>query len=454
MSIFPRQTQGKHLRVGPARVTASVAALVAAAVLVLLAPVGAPAATVTPRISVGAGYDDNIRLLGDRNKDYFLSVTPGLELETGQKSNRLIFIGDITYTYYLNESDFTGVERANLMAGWTYQPSPNTTIELRDKFTSSYDPVYADQTGGVVKANVVTGRRDSNVASVRLNHRFGPQSSIFGGYSFTTNDYERDPELGGKRHDVNAGVIFQLGSSLLQEVSANASRDDFKHSDDIDRVSGELKTTYVVNQAQRTYMAVSYSKVMSDSPDPVLRKARDYEIYALRVGYMHQISRIFDWEASVGYSRVEGDPETNEMAGSGYPTGSLRVNYRGEGFFLMGYAEAYLGEYGFLGDNTGLTATQRFGVSARFDLARHWDLFVGGDYIRDSSQQNPEATDTLGLGDVNTILFRAGLGWQITENARLGLNYRYLRRDAENDDSDLDQNRVMLLYTHKWPNKW
>lgn len=436
------------------RYLALIPALALALAWTLAAPPPAAANTVTPKIRVSVGYDDNIRLTGDRKKDFYLTVAPGLEIETGPPSNRFFFSGEIEYSYYLEQNEYTGFDGANALVGWTYQPSKTTTIELRNQFSSSFDPVVTDSTGATTKAEVVRGRRDRNTASIRLSHRFGPRSQIYGGYAYTYNNYQDDEFEGGQRHDVNAGLVVRMGPSLLGEVSANASRDDFERSDDIDRVTGEVKTSYLVDQTQEAYLAFSYTTVISHAEDEAVRRAREYQVYGVRIGYVQRLTPTFKWEGSIGYSRVNGDPTTNEMAGSGYPTANFKATYTGQRFTISGYAEIYLGEYGFLGDNTGLTVTQRFGFAGVVALARHWDFNFGFDFIRDRSQQNPEATETTGMGDVDTIVVRAGLAWQVTEHSRFALDYRYLNRDAENDDSDLSQNRVLLSYIGKWPNRW
>lgn len=420
----------------------------------LAATATALADTITPKIRLSTGYDDNIRLTPEKKKDFFFTVAPGLEIETGPPSNRFFFNGEIEYSYYLEYDEYTGFDGASALFGWTYQPSQTTTFEFRNYFSSSYDPVTVNSAGATTRAEIVRGRHDSNTASVRLNHNFGPRSRVYGGYAYTYNYYEDEEFEGGQRHDVNAGLAVRLGASLLGEVSANATRDDFDNSDDIDRVTGEVKTSYLVDPTQEAYVAFTYTTVISHADSPVVRDAREYQVYGVRIGYLQQVSPIFHWEGSIGYSRVEGDPTTNEMAGSGYPTGSLKASYTGQRFSLSGYAEVYLGEYGFLGDNTGLTITQRFGFAGKVELARHWDFTFGADFIRDRSQQDPEATETTGLGDVDTIVLRAGLGWRVTENSRFALDYRYLRRDAEFDDNDRTQNRVLLSFISKWPNRW
>lgn len=414
----------------------------------------AAADTVTPRIKVSTGYDDNIRLLGESKKDGFFTITPGLSVETGRASNRLVLDGSVQYSYYLEQDEFTGFDGGTLNAGWTYQPSPTTTFEVQNRFSSSYDPVLGDDTGAAAQSRIVRGRHDRNVASVRLSHQFGPRSSVYAGYSYTYNYYEDDDAEGGNQHSVNTGVSYKMGNSLVGEVSATATRDSYDRSDTVDRVSGQVKATYLVDQTQEAFAAFSYTTAMSQAEDPVLRDAREYQVYGISFGYMQRVTPTFDWQASVGYSRVEGDPTYNEMAGSGYPTLNVRTSYKGERFTLTGRAEVYLGEYGYLGENSGLTVTQRFGATGMFELSRYWTFTLSGDFIRDRAQQKAEAAGLDSIGDVDTILITSILSYQVTENSNVGLEYRYLRRDAELDSNDERQNRVLLFYSSRWPNKW
>lgn len=88
-------------------------------------------------------------------------------------------------------------------------------------------------------------------------------------------------------------------------------------------------------------------------------------------------------------------------------------------------------------------------------MARHWTFLLFADYIRDDYQQDPEAAETgYTQGIIDTTRIGTRIDWRVLRDATISLDYRFLDRNAENDDDDRQQNRVLLYLDYKWPNRW
>jgi len=423
----------------------------------LLGPGQAPAEAgllLRPTLSVGVGYDSNVRLRAKPVGDGYASVTPGVNLEAGPPENRLVLAAQASYNQYFSHNELSQWDGGRLSARWLRRLSEKTTLTASNVFSATYDQAELDEGGQLIQVRDDSGRRDRNTTALRLIHLLGPRSSLSGGYTYSLSTSSSDNVESAVYHRGELGWQQALGPDYSLGLNADASHDDFERSADTNRGGLGLRLARLLSQVSEVYLFGRTGMVRSLSDDEALREARSYDTYTARVGYKSQLTQRLSLDASLGGTMVEGDRRANSASGSVYPSGDLSLNYRGQTWLTRVYANASLGEYEALGQNSGLTDTRRVGTSFSWTPRRHWRLFGSADLVFDDYKQDPNAAGTTGTGDVESIRLSALLSRQLGEHWWASLEYVYLNRDAERDQDDREQNRILLTINTEWPLRW
>jgi hypothetical protein len=429
------------------------AAMVLLGLLALL-PAGALAATFTPGITTGLGYDDNVNLTSQPQGDFFWLVRPTATLEAGRPENRFSARGSAQYEVYQRLSDNTRLRDASLGLDYHLATSPNWSADISNMTSSSYDAVEQTDTGELTRLRSVGGRHDRNVTGFRTTYVAGPQTQVSAGYTLGMNQGTDENSEDSVYHRADLGGTYRFNSDWRGEVRLQADHDDFQRTDDVNKGNVELRMVRTMGALREAWVSVGAGVVRSESEVQVQRDARDYDVNTAKVGYKTELTPQVGLEASAGVSQVKADERYNTAAGKVYPAGNLTLTYRQPRWQLRGYAEYKLAEYDTLGENSGLTVTNRVGASWQWDMAQHWKLSAQADYVHDDFKQNPTFASVTGTGDVDSVRLGSALTYQLARDWKLSLDYRYLIRDAEADQDDRSQNRVLMLLSADWPQRW
>ncbi len=429
---------------------------VAAALLGALmgAPAPLSAATFTPGISLGAGYDDNVGIAQQPRGDFFWLARPKASLEAGRPENRFTALGSLDYAVYQRLSDQTRRENASLGMKYHLATSPKWSMDAENTLSSSYDAVEQTDTGELTRLRAAGGRHDRNVTSVRSQYNLGPQTFVNAGYSlgFNRGNDEQSEDSSYQRVDLGGG--YRLNPDWRTELKLEGYRDDFEVSDDLLKGTAEARLARMMGPLREAFLSLGTGVVRSESAVPLKRDARDYDTYTAKLGYKAELSPRLGLEAAAGASQVAADEKYNSAAGKAYPAGNLVVTYKQPRWQLRGYVEYKLAEYDTLGENSGLTVTSRAGGSWLWRMAQHWMLTAQADLVHDDFQQNPAASGVTSSGDVDSVRLGSALSYQLARDWKLSLDYRYLNRDAEINTEDRSQNRVLMLLSADWPQRW
>jgi hypothetical protein len=57
-------------------------------------------------------------------------------------------------------------------------------------------------------------------------------------------------------------------------------------------------------------------------------------------------------------------------------------------------------------------------------------------------------------GNIDSVRLGAVLSYRIARYWKISLDYRYLSRDTEFHTDDIVQNRIMMVVSAEWPQKW
>lgn len=413
------------------------------------------AAIITPGVTVGVGYDDNVRLRKEPQSDFFAFVRPELDIKAGPPDNELQANFGLTYSHYLDLTQYTRIESGHARLRYHHEFSKVTWFEVYNNFSTTYDPAEVTETGGLIRVDDAETRRTINTVGVRAQHNYDPFSYVMGEYYFLyrNGSEETDREVYTSRARLTWLDALTPNHHLGLIVSGR--HDDWDTTPNISEAKADATYYWLPDRRKTFYATVGGKVVRADDDNEEVRTARDYDIITAGLGYSHRYSPRLEWNLAFGWSQVDGDSASNAAAGSGFPVFNFSLIYRGQLWELEGHAKATLDEYDFIGDNTGLTKTQSVGGYWRWNMARHWTFLLYADYIRDDYQQDPlEAETDYDQGIVDTTRFGTRLSWHMLKDATLNLDYRFLDRNAENDDDDRQQNRVLLYLDYKWPKRW
>jgi outer membrane protein assembly factor BamA len=424
--------------------------------LLLVAALPAGAFTFTPYVDLRLGYDDNVRLKQQARGDAFVSLKPGLRLSWGRPSQQLNASASLEYTEYYRLSEYTGLQGGQVEVSYRRQFSPRWRVYAWERFSSSFDQEDVDEQGRLIRVRGDTGRRDRNTVGVRLRHDYGRARLVSLSYThnYSSSTVESVEEV--TVHQLDARWVHALGPDWQVSAEGFFYRDDYQKSPDLNRYGGEVSLARMFGPTRQALLTLGYQGTQADTDDPVVRQARDYEIYSASLGYSHKMSPTWGWRVAAGWSQVSGDSRGNQAAGQGYPTFQASLDFSGQRWEVSLYAKSDLGEYDLLGENSGLTLSHSVGARLNYELARHWSLALNAGWTRDNYKQAPTlaGTDENLQGDIDSYSLGGRLSWQVTRRAALSLDYRYLCRDAENDDDDRTQNRVLLILTVDKPYRW
>jgi hypothetical protein len=408
----------------------------------------------TPFVRAELGYDDNVRLKQQARGDFFITAKPGFSLEWAEPTSKLSLQGDISYSEYYRLSEYTQVDGGNGSLSWDYTPSPLWKFQVYDKYSSTYDPPEVDENGRLVYVRSDSGRRDRNLAGLTLRRNFGPDSFVGGFLRSSQDTYSSDAVGNSQRYEGGLSAGHRLGPDWRLEAGGSYYYNDYEHSEDINQTQGTASLVRMLGPNRSAMLTLGYTQVRAETDNPLVRQARDYEVYRAGLGYSHKVSPTFQWNASVGWAQVDGDHQANQAAGNGYPTFSADISWSGQRWRFTMNAYSSLGEQEVIGENLGLTLAHGAGMGYSYDLAKHWRITANVSYVHNDYKQDPALAGLQPGQDTDSWVAGLMLSWQFARRASLALNYRYLTRDSQNDADDRSQNRIFLVLTYEHPYRW
>ena len=142
----------------------------------------------TPSISVGETYDDNIDLEADNEKsDYITTVSPGLELHVLSEKTDFGLRYAPTFVWYADYDDNNTTRHSGALT-LLQDLSQNWRLELSDTYIQSEEPI--EETEGITGVRRTRNTYQRNAAHVDFRYSFGPENVLNFGYrhSLLEND--------------------------------------------------------------------------------------------------------------------------------------------------------------------------------------------------------------------------------------------------------------------------
>jgi len=396
---------------------------------------------ITPRLSVGTEYTDNVRLVPEDaepgpESDYITSVTPGITIDISGKPAGLALNYDPGYVTYNNDTyDDYWRHAANASAWW--QAARYTRFKLSNSFLKTEDPI--DNEDLTVRDSRNTYWR--NTANFSLDQQFGAENSfrLAFQHSMLEND---DPAIEDSQRFVpSLGLTYWLNIRWGLDFSGVYTRTEYdvpepELPDDYDDVYGSLRVLHRFNRKVTGFVGYAHTYHIYDYSDESIF-LNDYTIHDGFVGFDYDINKAAFLSMSVHYfvrdiedgSDDDGFPVNLEFT-KRFQHGNVSLNADG-GYNYTSVTAENLGYYTYYGG--GLTADYQFTRRITGDVNA---LYEWRDYRDVPSGREDD-------------VFRGGCGlsFQLLRWMRVRAGYTYRTVDSTADVEDYVENRASLTVT-------
>ena len=405
----------------------------------------------TPSISVGEVYDDNIYLeFTDTTSDYITEVSPGLNLNILSPKMQLEIAYAPTFVWYAKEDGNNTVRHAGTLT-FGRDLTQHLRFDLTDTYLFTEEPI-SETVVGAEGVSVRVNPRERypyqiNTGSASFSYLFGAENNLTGGYRNEFFD-AKDEDLDDFRVPddrmlqtpfATLAYWFNIknGIELIYEfVKADFRRkDDFEPRDDF--IGNWAEIRYLYRFTPHTTGSVRYDYTTRDFDG----ETEDYALHEASMGFEHAFSPDLSVSLAVGYIAQRNEFSDNRSVPS--YEGSLTKTFA-RGSFTVG-AESGVNELVLDEPGRGLTRFWRANAGIEYQLLEPLRGYAGGFYTRNRDEEHREWQTWTG---------NCGLVWEFLRWYSLSLDYTYIDR---NDDVELlgyTDNRVMLMLTTSRLFRW
>jgi predicted porin len=386
----------------------------------------------TPSISVGGQYDDNIDLERDNEKpDYIITISPSFNLNIASEKNNFTIRYSPSVVRY-KEEDQNNTVRHSGQLSFREELGENLTFEITDTYLRSEEPI--EETEGIIGVRRTRNMYQRNTGSAGMSYTFGPENTLNFGYDHRLLENEDVTLDDGMIFDPFADLAYWFNNKSGIELSTRYTMADFTRDnntlpgDDYSGIAAGLR--YLYRFTPQTTGSIGYNMTRRDFNGP----SEDYYVHEGSIGFDHAFSSRTSLAVSAGYFALKNERSENE---GGYTydlvfnktleRGSLTISGSG------GWNEAYLEA-----ERRGQTQYQ--GLDSRFEyqVAESLTNYSGISYRQDKD-----------AGDRRSKTVRVNYGWRwlFWRYFSVSLDYSCSTRDDDLDTEDYMVNRVMMNLT-------
>ena len=387
---------------------------------------------ITPRLSAGVEYTDNVRLVSDDfaepDSDTITSISPGITIDISGRSAGLSLSYDPSYVNYHDDSYDDYWRHAATADGW-WQAGRNTRLSLTHAFLYTEDPIDNDDLTIRRSRNPYT----RNTTSARIDHQFGAENTVYanGLYSFLEND---DPTIEDSQYyGGGVGLTYWFNVRWGLETGADYYEGRYDEGlDDYSEISGRLRGNHRFNPHLTGFLAYEHTLHRSDEDAEI-----DYNVYDGAVGIDYAVGPTMDLSVGLHYVYLDvddGDSESvtpvNISLTKRFQHGSISLTGEG-GYTYTSVTAENLGVYEYY--EAGLTADYAFTPRLTGDVE---GVYGNRDYL-----------DTLPERSEDVLRAGVGLSFQLLRWLSMRAGYTYRVVDSTIDSDDYVENRVSLFFT-------
>lgn len=344
--------------------------------------------TLSPSLTIGEEFDDNIFLESTNPRsDFITTVSPGVRLTVQETLWTVTLAGSARATYYASHPELnTTIGNRQGSLAVEFRPSPRLTVSLTDTLVRDFDPGKVDSETAITRGRFASTR---NTATPVVTYQIDPLTQIRLQYAFT---------------------IIRSDSTLVEESDTHEGNVHLRRQF-TPRASGTLRYT------------LSHFR-------PEQGPSR--EAHLPRLGFVYDVSPTSQISADAGPLLLEtADGSTEISVGGGvqyaqqFSRGSVSIAY-----------ERSAQVSGAIGEGT---SSQRVTALATVAVTRALTAVLEG------AARETEGIDTPEEFRVYTAGVR--LTYQILQWLAANVSYHYLRQDDRAGPEDLDRNIVFVGFT-------
>ena len=388
----------------------------------------------TPAISVGEQYDDNINLEREneiRDNDYITTITPSFELNAVSERDNIVIRYSPSIVRY-REEDQNNTVRHSGMLSLNSNLTSRLTFTITDTYLKTEEPI--EETEGIIGLRRTRNSYQRNTGRASMTYAFGPENTLAFGYNHSLLENEDVALDDGTVFDPFADLTWWFNNNNGIELTSRYTMANFTRDDNTppgDDYSGKAAgLRYLYRSTPQTTVSIGYNMTRREFDGD----SEDYDIHDGSLGITHAFSPQTSLDLSVGYFVQKNEFSDNEdgytydlSLNRTFERGSLTISGRG------GWNEAYLES-----ERRGLTQYQ--GVASRFTYRVAESLTnSGGIFYRRDKDSLDRRSKTIGVN--------YGWRWQFSRYLSLSVDYSCQTRDDDLDTGDYMVNRIMLNLT-------
>ena len=335
-----------------------------------------------PRAAYSAVYDDNVTYSSQNELDDMINkLSIGADWELTGKTRQLTLSGDLKQDLFIDHDDFDNTS-GSFVVDFQTDLSPHDRLFLNDDFSVSEDPRNFEDEFGRTTGRYRTLR---NTASANYEHDFSSQWSLRSFYKNTVHDASTDTVRDSMLH--NAGIdIIRAWSTRLSFLAG--------------------------------YEFLNRS--FDSGPDSYTHGAA--------IGTRYSITEFLVFEARGGVDFIESF--TGRDSEKPFVTASLTQALDKLSSFTLRFSK----RYDTTTFSTDLFDQWRISGTYQRQLMKRWTMGLNG-FVGEGKYAGTSRTDDL---------YGAGghVGYDLSDNARIILGYRFAETNSTNNTSDYVKNTV------------
>jgi hypothetical protein len=373
--------------------------------------------TVTPSLSLGERYDDNIfETRTDKQDDFITVLAPGIRVQYLPTAPTLGTLFDLDYRaaieFFADHSSQNNVSH-RLSLTLVSPLAPSLDVRLRNLFVSTEDPLERDE-----RLSDPTGSRP--VSQQRRERTIRNEA-----------EGRADLRLGGR---TSLGV--ELGS-LIEDVNIPEELDEFRYT-----VGTELGYTFNVARKSSVFVAykVTFESFRDNGIVPLGTSDAAFQVHAIGTGVRHELTPTLAVDAGLGYSFTTSD--TPQKDGHDGVIGNVQVTKTfNKGQASLGYARRFSAE----GDTGDVVIDDTVSARASINLTGKLTARLDGNVTWVNFQSVTTSILTSDNDDRRFLSIRPSLTYQVLRPWGVSVAYIYEYTDyTDSSIIDLSDHRFLL----------
>jgi hypothetical protein len=373
--------------------------------------------TITPSLSLGERYDDNVfETQTDKQDDFITVISPGIRVQYFPTALTLGTQFDLDYRaaieFFADHSSQNNVDH-RLSLSLVSPLAPSLNVSLRNLFRITEDPLERGET-----LSDPTGLRPASQQQRQRTIR-------------NEADARADVRLGGR---TSLGVLFR---NLIDDVDVPEELDEFRYT-----VGPELG--YALNVARDSRVFVSYlvtfESFRNNGIVPTPNADASFQVHAIGTGVRHELTPTVTIDAGLGYSFTQSDAP--EKDGHDGVIGNVRLTKTfNRGQASLGYARRFTAD----GSTGDVIIDDTVSAMATVNLTGRLTARLDGNVSWSNYQSTTLFTLATDNSDQRFLSIRPGLTYQILRPWGVSVAYIYAYTDyTDSAIANYSDHRLLL----------